>query len=64
MTEQVRSFAGAGVRHRFEIDPFAREALLNGVDEIGLTLMNSARIEQFEASCQARHPWRSIQVPK
>ena len=53
-----------GASYPFEIDPFAREALLNGVDEIGLTLMNIARIEQFEASYQASHPWRRIQVPK
>lgn len=55
--------ACAGLRHRFEIDPFAREALLNGVDEIGLTLMNVARIEEFEAAYQSRYPWRRIKVP-
>jgi len=55
--------ACAGMRHRFEIDPFAREALLNGVDEIGLTLMNVARIEEFEAAYQSRYPWRRIKAP-
>lgn len=54
--------ACAGMRHRFEIDPFAREALLNGVDEIGLTLMNVARIEEFEAAYQSRYPWRRIKA--
>ncbi len=55
--------ACAGMRHRFAIDPFAREALLNGVDEIGLTLMNVARIEEFEVAYQSRYPWRRIKVP-
>jgi 3-isopropylmalate/(R)-2-methylmalate dehydratase small subunit len=56
--------ACAGLRCPFEIDPFAREALLNGVDEIGLTLMNVARIEAFEATYQAKYPWRRIVIPK
>jgi 3-isopropylmalate/(R)-2-methylmalate dehydratase small subunit len=56
--------AGACLRCPFEIDPFAREALLNGVDEIGLTLMNVARVEAFEAIYQAKYPWRRIRVPE
>lgn len=46
----------------FQIDPFAREALLNGVDEVGLTLMNLERIEAFEAAYEARYPWRRLEV--
>jgi 3-isopropylmalate/(R)-2-methylmalate dehydratase small subunit len=60
---RLQEVACAGMRHRFEIDPFAREALLNGVDEIGLTLMNVGRIEEFEAAYQSRYPWRRIKVP-
>jgi 3-isopropylmalate/(R)-2-methylmalate dehydratase small subunit len=54
--------ACAGMRCQFEIDPFAREALLNGVDEIGLTLMNVARIEGFESAYATEYPWRRIEV--
>ena len=49
-----------GIEQAFQIDPFAREALLNGVDEVGLTLLNLARIEDFEAAYQAKYPWRLV----
>ena len=38
-----------GVVDRFEVDPFRRDCLLNGVDEIGLTLTCADRIADFEA---------------
>jgi 3-isopropylmalate/(R)-2-methylmalate dehydratase small subunit len=39
---------GAAAAHAFEVDPFAREMLLAGTDEIGLTLASAAQIEAFE----------------
>lgn len=33
---------------RFEIDPFKKHCLLNGLDQIGLTLLNEERIAQYE----------------
>ena len=41
----------------FEIDPFRREGLLSGQDEISLTLSQRDRIEAFERAHQARMPW-------
>jgi 3-isopropylmalate/(R)-2-methylmalate dehydratase small subunit len=38
-----------GARHRFDIDPFRKELLLTGRDEIDLTLGHLAAIEAFEA---------------
>jgi 3-isopropylmalate/(R)-2-methylmalate dehydratase small subunit len=38
-----------GARHRFDVDPFRKEMLLTGRDEIGLTLDFDARILEFEA---------------
>ena len=38
-----------GARHRFDIDPFRKELLLTGRDEIDLTLEHLAAIEAFEA---------------
>ncbi len=38
-----------GARHRFDIDPFHKELLLTGRDEIDLTLERLAAIEAFEA---------------
>ena len=37
-----------GLSIRFEIDPFRRNCLLNGLDDIGLTLQHEKEIEQYE----------------
>jgi 3-isopropylmalate/(R)-2-methylmalate dehydratase small subunit len=41
----------------FEIDPFRKYCLLNGLDEIGLTLRHADKIRAFEAQRKAQHPW-------
>lgn len=41
----------------FEIDPFRKHCLLNGLDDIGLTLEKSAKIENFEKQDQNKRPW-------
>lgn len=41
----------------FEIDEFRRHCLLNGLDDIGLTLEKSASIETFEAERETARPW-------
>ncbi|NLY26651.1 MAG: 3-isopropylmalate dehydratase small subunit [Alcaligenaceae bacterium] len=41
----------------FEVDPFRKHCLLNGFDDIGLTLQKSDLIRAFEAERLARHPW-------
>ena len=38
-----------GLSIPFEVDPFRREALLNGLDEIGLTLQYEEKISEYEA---------------
>ncbi|MCF7696233.1 3-isopropylmalate dehydratase small subunit [Mycetohabitans rhizoxinica] len=54
--QQVRTVDGA---HAFEFDiaPFRKYCLLNGFDDIGLTLRHAERIRQFEAERLARQPW-------
>jgi 3-isopropylmalate/(R)-2-methylmalate dehydratase small subunit len=42
---------------RFDIDPFRKYCLLNGLDEIGLTLRHADRIRAFEAQRKAQYPW-------
>jgi len=42
---------------RFEIDPFRKHCLLNGLDDIGLTLEKQDRIAAFEASRALAQPW-------
>ena len=40
---------GHGVEARFEIDPFRKHCLLNGLDDIGLTMAHESDITAFEA---------------
>ena len=44
-------------RHAFTIDPFYREMLLQGVDEIGLTQSLLPQIEAFEKDYARAAPW-------
>ena len=41
----------------FELDPFRRQCLLDGLDDIGLTLEKAAAINSFEAERKQSHPW-------
>ncbi|SLN20169.1 3-isopropylmalate dehydratase small subunit [Roseivivax jejudonensis] len=42
---------------RFEIDPFRKHCLLNGLDDIALTLEKAAAIDGFEAEAAQSRPW-------
>ena len=42
---------------KFDIDPFAKHSLLNGLDEIGLTLEHAVKIRAFESKHRERQPW-------
>ncbi|KYO49305.1 3-isopropylmalate dehydratase small subunit [Tistrella mobilis] len=42
---------------RFEIDGFRRHCLLEGLDDIGITLTSEDRITAFEAKQKAAQPW-------
>ncbi len=41
----------------FDIDPFRKHCLLNGLDDIGLTEVKSAKIKDFETNDQNKRPW-------
>jgi 3-isopropylmalate/(R)-2-methylmalate dehydratase small subunit len=41
----------------FEIDPFRKHCLLNGLDEIGLTLQHADDIREYEARRYVEAPW-------
>ncbi|MNC78300.1 3-isopropylmalate dehydratase small subunit [compost metagenome] len=41
----------------FEIDAFRKHCLLNGLDDIGLTLQDSDAIATFETKHRASQPW-------
>ena len=46
-----------GASHAFSIDPFWRECLLKGVDDLELTLSLKHDIEQFESTYEVEMPW-------
>jgi 3-isopropylmalate/(R)-2-methylmalate dehydratase small subunit len=41
----------------FEVDPFRKHCLLNGLDDIGLTLQREGKIAAFEEARKASSPW-------
>src|ERR1019366_3191798 len=49
-----------GLSYKFEIDPFRKHVLLEGLDDIGLTLKHESEITAFE---QARHPSATMYEP-
>lgn len=46
-----------GVQYHFEVDAFRKHCLLNGLDDIGLTLQDQEAIKAFETQHQAAQPW-------
>lgn len=47
----------AGASHSFEIDPFRKDCLLNGWDDIALTLRDQDKIDGYEAQRKQQAPW-------
>ena len=47
----------SGTSHAFDIDPFRKHCLVNGLDEISLTLQHVDEIKAFEAKRRAEQPW-------
>ena len=46
-----------GESFKFDIDPFTKHCLLNGLDEIGLSLAHADKIKAFEQKHRAAEPW-------
>jgi 3-isopropylmalate/(R)-2-methylmalate dehydratase small subunit len=42
---------------KFDLDPFRKHCLLNGLDDIGLTLQKADKIAAFEAARKTSQPW-------
>ena len=47
----------SGKLYRFELDEFRKGCLINGLDEIGLTLKYSDLIRSYEERRERKHPW-------
>lgn len=48
---------GDGVSYQFEVDAFRKHCLLNGLDDIGLTLQDEDEIRAFESGYKQKYPW-------
>ena len=46
-----------GVQHQFEVESFRKYCLLNGFDDIDLTLRHKKEISEFEVSHRQKMPW-------
>jgi len=46
-----------GTRYSFDIDPFRKNCLLNGLDDIGLTMQKMGSIRTFETQRSELYPW-------
>jgi len=53
--QEIRGPDGGMVK--FDIDPFRKHCLLNGLDDIGLTLVKSDKIAAFEDRSKTERPW-------
>ncbi|HET9645174.1 MAG TPA: 3-isopropylmalate dehydratase small subunit [Burkholderiaceae bacterium] len=52
-----------GTELSFEVQPFRKYCLLNGLDDIGLTLRHADEINAFEAERLASKPWLAHRLP-
>jgi 3-isopropylmalate/(R)-2-methylmalate dehydratase small subunit len=57
LDNQTVSTVDGGQVMRFEVDAFRKYCLLNGLDEIGLTLRHADKIKAFEARRKTQFPW-------
>jgi 3-isopropylmalate/(R)-2-methylmalate dehydratase small subunit len=54
-SQEIRGPDGGVIK--FDIDPFRKHCLLNGLDAIGLTLEKKQHIEKFEQAAATTRPW-------
>ena len=53
--QEIRGPDGGVVK--FDIDPFRKHCMLNGLDDIGLTMEKAKSLDAFEAKKTAERPW-------
>src|ERR1700761_1260978 len=53
--QEIRGPDGGMVK--FELDAFRKHCLLEGLDDIGLTLVEAPAIQSYETKAQGAHPW-------
>ncbi len=55
--EQQTVSTPTGESFTFEMDPFRKDCILNGLDDIGLTLTHADKIRAYEANHKVAQPW-------
>ncbi len=55
--EQQKVISASGTSYDFEVDEFRKHCLLNGLDDIGLTLQHADAIRQYESKRKQEAPW-------
>jgi 3-isopropylmalate/(R)-2-methylmalate dehydratase small subunit len=53
--QEIRGPDGGAVK--FDVDPFRKHCLLNGLDDIGLTMTKQDKIDSYEQQTKASRPW-------
>jgi 3-isopropylmalate/(R)-2-methylmalate dehydratase small subunit len=54
-SQEIRGPDGGVVK--FEVDPFRKHCLINGLDDIGLTMVKAKSIDTFEKKMAQARPW-------
>jgi len=57
LERQIVATTDASTSFGFEVEPFRKHCLLNGLDDIGLTLEHAAEIRVFEEKHKTEQPW-------
>ena len=55
--ENQKVISPSGKEYSFEVDAFRKHCLLNGLDDIGLTLQHADDIKAFEEKAKEDRPW-------
>jgi 3-isopropylmalate/(R)-2-methylmalate dehydratase small subunit len=53
--QEIRGPDGGVVK--FDIDPYRKHCLLNGLDDIGMTMVKKDKIDSYEAKAKTARPW-------
>ena len=53
--QEIRGPDGGVIK--FSIDPFRKKCLMEGLDDIGLTMQKAAKIQGFEEQAALARPW-------
>ncbi len=54
---------GDGTSYEFDVTPFRKYCLINGFDDIGLTLLHSDKIKSYESERILKMPWLDTKLP-